>query len=154
MPSIKGFKYSSRMNMRSSNHPGIRSTRAQTRKSEAASKEDAALFAELENDHPYKDESQKCELYIYERPFNTRGELILLQSGCKTGNGEQRRSCASSDKALLHFMRTHVYKIGHAITIYQSSIERGCAIVPGSEHQLEWTSLNLQQSSLSIVLPQ
>ena len=101
--STKGSKHFSRINMRSSNHPGLRSTRAHTRKSEAASKEDAALFAGLEEDHPYKDEGRKCELHTYERRFNTRGEPILLQSGRKTELGGETGSSAEAALVLIRF---------------------------------------------------
>ena len=101
MHSIKGSQYSSRINMLSSNHPGLRSTRAQPRRSEVASKEDAALFAGLEENHPHKDEDQKFELHTYDRRFNTRGEPILLQSGCKTELGEKTKSSVEAALVLI-----------------------------------------------------
>ena len=108
--STKGSQHFSRINMWSSNQPGLRSTRAHTRKSEAASKEDAVLFAGLEEDHPYKDEGQKCELHTYERRFNTRGEPILLQSGCKTELGGEKESSVEAALVL-----TRLYDISREL---------------------------------------
>lgn len=91
------------MNMPSLDCPGLKSTRAQTRKSKAAAKADAALFAGLDESDPYKDEGQKCELHTYERRFNTRGEAILLQSGCKTELGVLKESSIEAALVLTRF---------------------------------------------------
>ena len=89
--------------MRSIDRSSLKSTRAQTRLSEAAAKADAALFAGLEESDPYKDEGQKCELHTYERRFNTRGEPILLQSGCKTELGGETESSVEAALVLTRF---------------------------------------------------
>ena len=83
--------------------PGLKSTRAQTRKSKAAAKADAALLAGLDESDTYKDEGQKCELHTYERRFNTRGEAILLQSGCKTELGGVMESSIEAALVLTRF---------------------------------------------------
>ena len=89
--------------MQSFNHAGLKSTRAKTRKSEAASKEDAVLFAELEGNQPSKREGAKCELRTYESRYNTRGELILLQSGCRTELGAETDSSCEAALVLTRF---------------------------------------------------
>ena len=89
--------------MRSSNHPWLKSTRAQTRKSESAAKAAAIVFAGLEESDPHEDEGQKCELHTYERRFNTRGEPILLQSGCKTELRGERESSVEAALVLTRF---------------------------------------------------
>lgn len=89
--------------MQSPNGPGLKSTRAQTRKSKAAAKADAALFAGLEESDLYKDEGRKCELHTYERRFNTRGEPVLLQSGCKSMLGGETESSVEAALVLTRF---------------------------------------------------
>ena len=89
--------------MQSPNGPGLKSTRAQTRKSIAAAKADAALFAGLEESDQYEDEGRKCELHTYERRFNTRGEPVLLQSGCKYNLGGEAESSVEAALVLTRF---------------------------------------------------
>ena len=81
----------------------MRSTRAQTRKSESAAKADATLFAGLEESDHHEDEGQKCELHTYERRFNTRGEPVLLQSGCKTELEGETESSVEAALVLTRF---------------------------------------------------
>ena len=102
--------------MQSLNHP-VKSTRARTRKSEVAAKADAALFAGLEEPDTYKDEGQNCELHTYERRFNTRGEAILLQSGCKTEFGEETEMSVEAALVL-----TRLYDISRELQTTQLKI--------------------------------
>jgi hypothetical protein len=44
---------------------------------------EADAFAVL-GEGVYKDAGKKCEIHMYERRYNSRGEAILLQSGCKS----------------------------------------------------------------------
>ena len=99
--------------MRSLSRP-VKSTRAQTRKSKAAAKADAALFAGLEES---KEEGQNCELHTYERRFNSRGEAILLQSGCKTEL--ERENQPSAEAALV---LTRLYDISRELQATQLEI--------------------------------
>ncbi|RDW80898.1 hypothetical protein BP5796_05596 [Coleophoma crateriformis] len=58
-------------------------TIAQTRKSEAVANAYSNAFAILDED-THDDEGKKCEIHMYERRFNSRGEAILLQSGSRS----------------------------------------------------------------------
>jgi hypothetical protein len=49
-----------------------------------AKSQEVDAFAALD-EGVYKDEGKKCEIHMYERRYNSRGEAILLQSGCKSG---------------------------------------------------------------------
>ncbi|MCJ1381029.1 hypothetical protein MMC17_004138 [Xylographa soralifera] len=73
---------------------GRMSTRARARQSERAAQLDATMFAGLEETNPYEDEGQRCEMHTYESRVDSRGEPVLLRSGCKTdlGNGEKATS--------------------------------------------------------------
>ena len=59
-------------------------TIAQTQRFGAAVEEDFDdAFSALENDR-YDHQGEKCEIHMYERRFNTRGEPITLQSGSRS----------------------------------------------------------------------
>ena len=59
-------------------------TIAQTQRFEAAVEEDFGdAFSALDGDR-YKHQGEKCEIHLYERRFNTRGEPITLQSGSRS----------------------------------------------------------------------
>ncbi|KAF4624987.1 hypothetical protein G7Y89_g13185 [Cudoniella acicularis] len=70
--------------MRSFRRSTRTSTIAQTQKSKAAACSDA--FAALDDDI-HNNEGKKCEIHMYERRFNSRGEAILLQSGRRSDLG-------------------------------------------------------------------
>jgi hypothetical protein len=72
--------------MRSIRRSSRTSTVAQTRKSEAAADGHGDAFAALDDDI-YQNEGKKCEIHMYERRFNSRGEAILLQSGSRYAFG-------------------------------------------------------------------
>jgi len=59
------------------------STISQTQKSEAAADDHSDAFAALDDD-VYKNQGVECEIHMYERRFNSRGEAILLQSGSRS----------------------------------------------------------------------
>jgi len=59
-------------------------TIAQTQRFEAAAEEDFGdAFSALDDDR-YKHQGEKCEIHLYERRFNTRGEPVILQSGSRS----------------------------------------------------------------------
>lgn len=73
--------------MKATRHSNRSATIAQTQKSQAAAKKDYSnSFAALD-DHVCSHEGQKCEIEMWERRFNSRGEKVYLHSGCRSDFG-------------------------------------------------------------------
>jgi len=82
-------------------------TIAQTQRSEAAVEEDFSdAFSALDDDR-YEQQGQNCEIHMYERRFNTRGESIILQSGSRS---DLAWAVESSIEAALVVTRFYNYK--------------------------------------------
>jgi hypothetical protein len=87
--------------MRSIRRSKRTSTISQTQKSKAAADQHNNAFAALD-DGLYENEGEECEIHMYERRYNSRGEAILLQSGSRS---KFSRATESSIEAALVLTR-------------------------------------------------
>jgi hypothetical protein len=69
--------------MRSIRRSKRTSTVSQTQRSDATADRNHDAFAALD-DGLYENEGANCEIHMYERRYNSRGEAILLQSGTRS----------------------------------------------------------------------
>lgn len=72
--------------MKSTRRSSRKSTANQTQKSKEAANKCNNAFAAL-NQTTFENEGEICEIHMYERRFDSRGDQVLLQSGTRADLG-------------------------------------------------------------------